>query len=250
MNDLYADTLKKLIGYFESLANHVEKPKLARLDDGFVYRFENPSIEAAILQKLVRVLTSIQAAELLNQQGFIQEQAAQQRMIDEFSEDVTFLAFAILFDDFTDRHREYLDAFFKEEFDQGSTAMDSSQKRTMIPRRKIRAYISKHEGNPNIVAEASRTFTNVLSGYLHGASPQIMELYYGNPPKFHLQGAKRSPYYKDHTEDLLNQYYRGIMAFTFAAKSFGNDELCSEINDYRKEFAKRWGKLEYLSPNV
>ena len=41
-----------------------------------------------------------------------------------------------------DLHQRYLSAFYKEEFDKPD-AVSSTQKRPMIPRRKIRAYVRK-----------------------------------------------------------------------------------------------------------
>jgi hypothetical protein len=49
--------------------------------------------------------------------GFLQELGASQRMLDEFNDDILFLAYGVISGDATDAHREYLAAFFQEEFD-------------------------------------------------------------------------------------------------------------------------------------
>lgn len=237
MKDLYSTALTEMTNYFERLSDLIDAPRLVKFEDGYVYRYENPSILAAILQKLSRVVTGLQAMHLLNFYGFLQEQAAMQRILDELTEDISFLTYAVIFDRFTDLHEKYLDAFYKEEFDQGKSAIDSSQKRPMISRRKIRAYINNVGDDPSTGIEVSRTLSKTYSSYLHGASPQIMELYYGNPPKFHLRGAQLSPFYQDHVDEMLNYFYRGIMAFGLAAKSFGDIDLFDEIYAYTKGFA-------------
>lgn len=69
-----------------------------------------------------------------------------------------------------------------------------------------------------------------------------MELYFGDPPKFHLDGPVSSPLYQDHVDDMLNYYYRGIMAATLAAKAFGNEHLFQKTFEYSKVFAENFGK--------
>jgi hypothetical protein len=45
--------------------------------------------------------------------GFVQEQAALQRILQELHEDITFLAYSKIFNDFTPLHQEFLDAFYE-----------------------------------------------------------------------------------------------------------------------------------------
>lgn len=250
MDDLYTDALAKMAGYFDSLANLVEKPSRVWLGDTYAYRYRNKSIQSAILQKLSRIVTGLQAMYLLNRVGLLQEQGTMQRVLDELDEDILFLTLAIIKDDHTELHDRYLEAFYKEEYDPGASALESSQNRPMIPRKKIRAYINKFGDNQSKGIEVSRTISKMYSGFVHGASPHIMEMYYGSPPKFHLRGACDSPYYQDHVDELLSYFYRGIMTFAFSAKSFGNDDLFEEIYSYTKDFAVKSGNPQQLSQFV
>lgn len=221
VEELYQLTLGKMVAEFETLESHLAKPEQVKFNDGYVYRFAEQSIQAALLQKLARVITGLQAIQVLNQAGLIQEQSALQRISDELTEDISFLSHAIIFNDHTDLHDRYLAAFYEEEYEDGKTAIEARQKRPMISRDKIRAYINKNRGqkiDQSTGIEANRTLSKSYSGYVHSASPQVMELYYGNPPQFNLHGAYQSPLYEDHVEDLLNYFYRGILAFAFAAK--------------------------------
>ena len=91
-------------------------------------------------------------------------------------------------------HREFLDTFFEEEFD-ADTALESTQKRAMIPRRKIRAHntrviadIPGSPFDPSRTIELVRTINKAYSGSVHAASPHIMELYGSDPPRFHMSG--------------------------------------------------------------
>ena len=132
----------------------------------------------ALVQKLARSVSTLRATTLLMEHGFVQEQAAMQRMLDELHEDIMFLSFGVIFEKWTPLHDKYLAAFYEEEFDKES-AIDSTQKRPMIPRNKIRAWITSFDGgiDPSTANEVTRTISKTYSGYVHAASPQIMDMY-------------------------------------------------------------------------
>ena len=46
----------------------------------------------------------------------------------------------------------------------------------------------------------------------------------------------------EHSADLWNYFYRGILAFSFAAKAFGDEELFGSISGFASEFARETGK--------
>ncbi len=251
MRELYEDALNNMINSFDVLASQLGAPSRITIDDEYTYRYKEKNIYVAMLLKLARVVTGLQAIYSLNKLGLIQEQAALQRISDELSEDISYLSFAVIFDDFTEKHKVYLDAFFEEEIEEGKTAIESSQKRPMVLRKHIQSYINKDRGagdDPTSGKEVSRTISKAYSGYVHAAAPHIMELYYGNPPKFHLQGACSSPLYDDHVDDMVNYFYRSILAFAFSAKAFGNEQLFQKIFQYSKSFAKKSGRENHLTP--
>jgi len=249
VDQLYRQALEMMAIAFDALSGKVGDPQLQPMGDGYVYRYKEKSIYQAIIQKLARAVTGLQAISLLNKAGLLQEQAALQRTLDEFEQDIVFLCFGIIFDEITDLHREYLAAFYQEEFDDPKSSIRSTQKRPMIPRKKIRAFISKDRGtgyNQSSTIEVGRTISKAYSGYVHGASPQLMELYFGDPPRFQLSGGTDSPFYDDHLEDLLNYYYRSILSFVFAAKAFGEEALFEKVRDYSREFAVASGREDQL----
>jgi hypothetical protein len=145
-------------------------------------------------------------------------------------------------------HQEYLDAFYEEEFDDES-ALASTQKRPMIPRKKIRACITRVDGaelDPSSAIEAFRTVHKTYSGYLHAASPQIMDMYFGSPPRFHTRGVVGTERQQDHREDLWNHFYRSILSFAISAKAFEDEELHEQFQQLAREFARQSG--ENFSP--
>lgn len=244
MDVLYRQTLSQMESTLADLANRVTPPQRIPMLDSFVFRYVEKSIHQAIVQKLARIISGLYAARILLESGFVQEQGALQRMLDEFLEDVIFLSYAAINNDVSDLHRRYLEAFFLEEFDQPGDPVASSQNRPMIPRKKIRAYIAHIEGgyhDPSHGVAVTRTLDKALSGYVHGASPHIMEMYGGDPPRFHVAGLRESPLYKHHQRDLWNYFYRGICSFGFAVKAFGDEGLLSRIQNYKDEFATQSG---------
>ena len=245
MDELYLQTLRNMESTLADLAKRVPPPQRVPMGNSFVFRYVDKSIHQAMVQKLARMISGLHAARILLEGGFIQEQAALQRMLDEFQEDVTFLAYAVISNDVTDLHRTYLDAFYEEEFDKPDDPVSSTQKRPMVRREKIRAYIARIEGSgldQSRCVAVTRTISKAYSGYVHGASPHIMEMYGGNPPQFHVSGMRGTPLFADHQDDLWNHFYRGICAFGFAAKAFGDDILLSSIQHYRDEFARQSGR--------
>lgn len=244
MDSLYDQALRNMGNTLEGFAARVPAPKLVTLHGHAVFRYVEKTIHQAMIQKLVRVITGLHAARLLLEQGLVQEQAALQRILDELHEDISFLAYAVIYDDYTALHKKYLDAFYEEEFD-ALTPMQSSQKRPMVSREKIRAFVAGSKmagGDPSTRVELARTISKSYSGYVHAASPQIMDMYGGNPPRFHVHGLPGTVRQEEHRHDLWNYFFRSIIAFALVAKAFGDEELFQSIREYHLEFDKSSGR--------
>jgi len=245
MDDLYDQTLSNMEATHAALAARVHPPQAVAFGSGLAFRYVERNIHQALVQKLARVISGLHAARLLLAHGFVQEQAALQRILDELNEDVMFLAHGVISDKITELHREYLAAFYEEEFDHLDSALESTQKRPMVSRKKVRAYLAGigAEGlNPSSGLEAMRTVSKVYSGFVHGASPHIMEMYCGTPPRFHVSGMLGTVRADDHGEDLWHSFYRSIVSFVFAAKAFGDEALVQSVLGYMRRFAKAAGE--------
>jgi len=215
------------------------KPVFVKMSFGMAYRYKEKDIYQAIILKLARVQSAVRAAYVLLQNGFLLEQAILQRTIDETNEDILFLAYAIANDTFTDLHLRYLDAFWEEEIDESGNMIDSKQKRPMIPRQKIRAYLAKIEKyilDPSRGIELSRTISKTYSGFVHGAAPQIMDMYVGNPPHFHTNGLLGTPRMEEYLDDLWNYMYRTFISHIVVAKALGAKEHVKILTKYKLMF--------------
>ena len=165
-----------------------------------------------------------------------------QRIVDESQEDITFLSLALTNDTISELHLRYLSAFWAEEFD-ADNPLDSTQKRDYPTRKKIAAYNVRVSEMPNLssLSKLHRTFSKTYSGYVHAASPQVMEMFGGDPPRFHLRGMLDTPRVLEHSRDAWNYFYRGLLATTTVAKAFGARQLVERLYDFIAEFESASG---------
>ena len=243
MDQIYERTLTFLEQVVNILVADVSEPKLVVIGNLRAFRYEEQTIHQAIVQKLARMVSTLAATRLLFNNGFVQEQASLQRILDEIVEDIQFLAFGVLEGDHeSELHCQFLDAFYQEEFD-AETAIKSSQKRQMIPRRKIQAYLARTSFSPFDPSggqELLRTVSKFYSGFVHAASPQLMEMYGGEPKRFHMCGMKGIFNYDDYEWDLWNYFFRGICSCALSAKAFGNEELFHECHELEKGLREKF----------
>ena len=75
-----------------------------------------------------------------------------------------------------------------------------------------------------------------------------MDLFGGEPPRWRLDGVNDDNLQSDHSYDHWNQYYRGLLAFAFAATAFNDDDLTRQLVTFAKEFAKASGRPQDEAP--
>ena len=229
--DKCLDVMQTTLSLLETL---VPEPVLVPYKGSFVFRYKEKSLKQALIQKIARLISGLHAARLLLEHGFVQEQASIQRMLDELQEDITFLSFSAILNDQTPLHQEYLNEFYKDDFE-SNNANYVSIKRKMIPRRKIRAYIARALQNPSDVSKTVDSLNAVgdfYSGYIHAVSPCIMDMYYGEPAKFYVRGLVGTERHYEHRNDLWNYFYRGINALSYVLKVFKVEELLTDLNKF------------------
>ena len=247
MDALFADCLNRMDRWFRRLETAVPRPIHIPYLHHFVFRYAEKTLEQALVMKLARVVTGLHSARILLNHGFLQEQAAIHRMLDEFQQDITFLSMAHFDDDFTELHKKYLNHFYEEEFDKPEDPVASIQKRPSIQRQKIHAYLARKEADIGILdpsrgQELTRTLSKAYSGFVHGASTQILNMYGGNPPRFQISGILGAPHELDHRRDLWNYFYRGILSFNEIGLVLNVSEVAAEARAYAVSFAQAIGK--------
>lgn len=245
MHQLFDEMLDIMDSAFRDFEAAVPAPVRVEKEIGWVFRYQDQSPLQAIIQKLALVQSGLRAAQILLRNGHIYEQAMLERVVDEANEDILFIVHAVTNDELTPLHERYLAAFWEEEFSDFSDPLGSEQKKDMVPRKKIRAYLARIEGkenNPSRSIELTRTISKTLSGYVHGASPQLMTIYGGQPARFHTSAMLGTPRIEEYTDDLWNYMYRGFLSHIFAAKAFGFQEYVDLLIKHKERFEALAGK--------
>lgn len=222
---------------FRRLEAQVPQPTEIPYRDSTALRYSEQTIGQAIIIKLARIISGLHAIDVLLLNGLVQEQAVIQRTLDEFGEDVFFLSLALTTGKTSKLHEEYLEAFWKEEFDEPNP-LQSTQKRATPRRKRVRSYTSREGGlnDPYSADVVGETISKTYSGYVHAAAPQVMDMCLGDPPQFQLRGMRGTIRMQEHAQDGWNHFYRGLLACCTAAKGFGDgplvEALYSSINKF------------------
>lgn len=243
MKDLYTSAVGNMTKTIARLERVVPAPQVVVLRGRKNYRYKEQSIHQAIIMKLARLISALQAARLLLNAGLLQDFGACQRVIDEINEDVAYLYWLTVGKESPNWHERFFAEFWQEEFD-GPTAMTSNQKRDRVPREKIRNFLASMGDvglDQNTRIKVAYGISKAYSGFIHGAASHIIEMYYGDPPKFHALNQRDSPYLEGHIEDLQNVFFRSICTFGLAAAAFGDGDLKDTILDFRTHFEKQCG---------
>lgn len=249
---LFEPTLKRLEMAFRRLETQVPSPTRKPWKDSFVFRHAEQTIRQAIIQKLARTISGLHAVDTLLLRGLFQEQGMVQRALDELEEDVLFLSFGVINNDITQRHREYLAYFYAEEFDDPDNIWASHTSRGMIKREKIRAYINRQLGPDESRANiAGKILTKAYSGFIHAASPHIMDMCGGEPARFDVSGKFSHLRTAAHADDALNYFFRALASMAIAAKAIGDEELFLGMKAAASEFEtqmKAYRRHRHSSP--
>lgn len=245
MENLFRETLSRLIAAFKHIESSVPAPRLVSEPGYWAFRYTERTLEQALVQKLARMISGLGAARVLLERGFVQEIGVLQRTLDELGEDVAFLCLPLHGEAMSSLHQAYLDAFYEEEFSDSNDVLGSSQRRPMVPRKKVRAAIAKSQVaplNPSDHIELNRTLSKAYSGYVHAASPHIMEMYGGWPPHFHLDGMLGTPRIEAGEHDLWNYFYRGMFQLLLVAQCFRLEALVVELLEFLRHFETESGR--------
>jgi hypothetical protein len=183
--------------------------------------------------------------------GYVQEANVIFRTLDEIQEDIFFLASAETNNARTERHTQYLDAFYSDPvFSRVEGSLDIP-KPNLVPRKKIRAHTMNAMGqgiNACKALSASESVGTAYSGYVHAASENIMEMYGGDPPRFHINGMRGTPRVTECASSFELYIYRGLMATTVVAKAFGDAALVKTLYEFMAQYESANGHVTPPKP--
>jgi hypothetical protein len=224
----------------------VAPPERVRHQTSFVFRYANKGIHEAILQKLARSTSGLNAVFVLLHTGFVQEAGVLFRTLDEIQEDIMFLATAETNNARTDRHDKYLEAFYADPVFSRPEGSLNIPKPNLLPRKKIRAHTVNVLGegvNVSQALAAGEAVGTAYSGYVHASSECIMDMYGGDPPHFHVAGMRGTPRIATFVREAETYVYRGLMATIAAAKAFGDASLVEALYQFMGKYESANGHV-------
>lgn len=225
---------------FQAIAEMVPLPQLVRYGDHKVFRYVERTTAQAIVLKLARHVSCLRASQVMLSQGFGQEVAMLQRVLDESDQDILFLCGPLLGGALEERHQQFLDYFFQEEF---SESGEQNLSRPTVGRDKVMAYNARtYPGmNPSDALTANRRVHKIYSGFVHGAAPHILDMYGGDPAHFHLGGFVGTPRHREHAADFLNYPYRALMTMATAAIALQVESVRQRLYESSVKFGQMSG---------
>lgn len=244
MREIFLEVITVLSNAFKRLEEQVQPPRLVPHGSAYVFRFLEQTLEQALLLKLARVVTGLKAVDALLAKGLLQEMAAMCRILDELCEDITFLTTALTNDAVTDLHARYLRGFWAEEFTNPADTLARHQKPDAPRRSKVVAYthrVLNRDDDTSRISDVQQAISSTYSGYIHAAAPQVMDMYGGDPPHFHIEGMLHTPLMADHVHDGWNYHFRSLIAAICVARAFGDAALSRVLGEYHDKFIARSG---------
>lgn len=221
----------------------IEQPKWVHANSQF--RHQTKSDCLLIYLKGARWISLLNASIVLLEAGQVHEMGILCRCMDETLEDM-FLFVRNLGPDGTptaDQERALAD-FFQEQFEDPTNPLGSAIKRNnRVIRRKVRAAIAglpENSVNRHDHIQIHETIDGAYSGYVHGAYPHIMELYGGNPTRFHMSGMLGTPRMTEWQRQLVVHVDRAVLAAWYAAKRLGEEDLAGQVFLVREVMEKRY----------
>lgn len=239
---LFREAIDAMEAGFRQLEGQVPRPRMVINGEGTTIRYVEQTIHQAILLKLARQISGLNACDVLLANGYVQEQAVIQRTLDELDEDILFLCFGAQ-DGTVKLHRKYLKTFWQEEFEEGVAPIDSTKGRYQLKRSEIREWLGRRmgtdENDPGM--KALRVVQQAYSGYVHAASPHIMDMCGGPQLRFHLRGLNGTPRIPEHVHDLWNYVYRGLLSANTVALIFGDADAATKLRAALTKFEEASG---------
>lgn len=207
--------------------------------DGYILRLPVQDIRHAMLLKQAAALHYLYAAFALCDADLYMAQGAAQRMADEATDDVCFLAQGIIEGE-TPLHEKFLNSFWSDhDEDHGNT--NNVRKAHSVRREKIHAALNANSDDPSRAGLLAKRLHKTYSGFVHASSANVMDLYDAYRHTFCVE---RGPAYlrEDHVYDLWNYCYRAGLAFLAAAKAYGSARLLSQVEEGLVSFQRVCGR--------
>ena len=245
--------VQKSASLLDAIVGRLPTPKFGGAPPYFSFRHEEneKTIELVIVLKSVKITSTLHACLALMIAGHVQEIMALLRIVEECGNDILFLMMPDSNGNNTDKQEEYLKSFFAEEFTDPGQVLTSHQSRSSVPFKKINAANAKTLGQATNESDAAKmgeiTF-KTLSGYVHAAYPQIMEMFGGPEMKFHMRGMLNTPRMGETLVQLVNYVDRMNINLVLVCRRLAFTDLEAVAAKNNQFFETQFNTRSQISP--
>lgn len=230
--------------HVQSLASSFDLPRRVSVNGMPMFRhFQRDDLLLSYL-KLVKIASHHNAALVLIRAGYVQEVYALCRMIDEACEDINFMATPLDDGKPSSHQRRFIEEFYREEFS-GSDLVQSHQERDRVPRKKVRAGVSRildvriDGWDQDTELKTVGALAGAFSGFVHGAYVHLMEMFGGNPPRFHTRGMLGTPRMQECLGNHVNYVYRALLAVELVGHRTNREDVVYKALDLSIALARQ-----------
>jgi hypothetical protein len=167
------------------------------------FRYAKPTAQHFCLLKAARVVSALNAALVLVQYGYTQEIGVLMRTVIEYTTHIEFVLDAR--DDvgtLEPKVEKYVQDYFADFARDSSTDFKGAQVRQTTVNKRLGVSLdnlARQSGDGHRHTAAEQLYSNIYltySNYVHAKYPEVMDLYGGEPGRFHLRGMHGTS--KDH----------------------------------------------------
>lgn len=245
--------VQKNASLLDAVSGKLPVPKFVGSPPYLSFRHEeqDKTIELTMVLKAVKATSTLNACLCLMIAGHAQEIMALLRIVEECSNDILFLLIPDAEGNNTVKQEEYLNSFFAEEFSDPSQVLTSHQSRAQVPFKKINAANAKMLGQATNESDAAKmgeiTF-KTLSGYVHAAYPQIMEMFGGPKLKFHMRGMLGTPRMEETLVQLVNYIDRMNINLVLLCRRLGFSDHEATAKTNSQYFESQFNTRSQVTP--
>lgn len=191
-----------------------------------------------MVAKAVRMVSALNAAALLADNGFTTEVASLLRIVTDLANEIIAVGEGVLRGTLTRSQQDFVDQFFRpvptslEEFRAREKASYVSRKEIYKAHKRLAAE-SPADGEK--LVEIGKFLDQGYDSYVHGGYATAMELYEGCTESFMVSGHRSDHHRCVASVSLAQKLFYAILALELMAMSQGATELVSEIRTARHE---------------
>ena len=211
MRDVCMEALHICETYFRAAEANIPPAQWVPWEGTHNWRFIEKLPQQALVAKLARQITGLKCADTLLSLGYLQEVGLIFRVLDEISEDISYVSLAIVHSSWTDKHDDYLNYFWSEGQIDGPPP---------VKRKVIRAFVHRCGGldDPSTADQMARQIHQTYSDYIHARSEPIMAMVCGPPPAFDLDGIRDTEARWAYSEQMPSYFYRALVSTFMVTK--------------------------------